>query len=145
TLKRPVLNLPQMCQLPREPDVKRDKPDSWSKKGIGVVVLDSTSGAPLYRLKLSAVLAEGSKRDAGSSGGVSVIPLFGKEKPVALALTAIRGQVETVDLPTDAVPGRIHRVLVDAARLVPPFFNELRLEIEGNALVWQETGGRYQH
>jgi len=144
-LKRPVLNLPQACQLPREPDVQRDKPDSWSKKGIGVVVLDSTSGAPLYRLKMAATLADGSRRDAGSAGGVSVIPLTGKEKPVALALTVIRGQVETVALPADAVPGRIHRVLVDAARLVPPFFSELRLEIEGNMLIWPETGGRYQH
>ncbi|SJZ50022.1 hypothetical protein SAMN02745119_00782 [Trichlorobacter thiogenes] len=143
-LKRPVLHWPKSCQMPQEPDVQQDRPASWSRQGVGVVVRDSSSGSPLYRLKIGFVLADGARRAAVSSGAVAVVRLGAQEKVIALELKAGPGQLETLTLPPGTVSGSIYQLLVDASRLVQPFFRELRLEIEGNALVWPETGGRYQ-
>lgn len=143
-LKRPVPSLPKQCTVPQKPDLKPDKPDSWSKKGIGVVLLDNVSGSPLYRLQLTFNLADGTNRAVVSTGGVAVAPLEQQEKVVSFDLKLGQGKVETLSLPPDTLPGSIYQVRIDTTKLVQPFFRELLLEIEGNALVWPATGGRYQ-
>ena len=143
--KRPVLRLPEVCQLPKEPDVPQNKPAAWLRRGIGVTVRDHKSGSPVYRLPIRFVLADGTKRTAVSSGAVSAVWLGAQEKAVALELQAVPGQPETVALPPDVVAGNLYQLQVATARLIQPFFRELRLEIEGDTLVWPETGGRYQH
>ena len=142
--KRPVLSLPKQCRLPQKPDLKSDRPDSWSKRGIGVVLLDNVSGSPVYRLQTTFNLADGTKRAAVSSGSIAVAPLEQQERVVSFDLKLGQGKVETLSLPPDTVPGSIYSVRIDTSKLIKPFFSELVLEIEGNALVWPATGGRYQ-
>lgn len=143
-LKRPVLQLPKICRMPQDPHVHQDQPASWLRQGIGVALFDSTSGSPVYHLPLSFVLADGSKRTAVVSGGVAVIPLARQERVLSFELKLGQGKVETLSVPPDTLPGSIYLVRIDTARLMQPFFRELLLEIEGNALVWSATGGRYQ-
>lgn len=142
--KRPVLQLPKICQMPNEPDVQQNQPAFWLRQGIGVTVRDHNSGSPVYRLPIRFVLTDGTKRAAVSSGAVSVVWLAAQEKAVALEVQMSSDRPEAVVLPLDAVSGSLCQVVVDTSRLVTPFFRELRLEIEANTLVWPATGGRYQ-
>lgn len=142
--KRPVLQLPTICRMPQEPKVKQNQSASWSRQGIGVALLDSTSGSPLRGLRVTFVLADGTRHTAAASGGIAVIPLDRQERVLSCKLKPGQGKVETLALPPDAVAGSIYQVRIDTASLAEPFFRELQLEIDGDALVWPATGGRYQ-
>lgn len=144
-IKRPVMNLPLVCRLPQQPHISRDKPASWSKKAIGIVVRDRVAGFPVNRLTAAFIYADGTTQGTvAADEGVYIAPLSAHGDPVSLTFSFEQTQVERIVLPAALLPGTLQRVTVDTARLAQPLFQELRLEIEGDGLVWQTIGGRYQ-
>ena len=144
-IERPVMNLPLVCRLPQEPQVSRDKPASWSKKGVGVVVRDSVTNFPVSRLTATFIYADGTTQGAvAADDGVYIVPLSAHGDPVSLMFSAGPQRTEKIVLAAGLLPGTLCPVMVDTTRLVPPLFQELRLEIDGDGLVWQTIGGRYQ-
>lgn len=137
--------LPQACTLPA-PRSAQDIPESQWTGGVGLRVYDIASGQGARDVRVRLHLADGNE-----------IALVTARRGLALLAEKASSAVVGVDLGADYAPGRdqtiaisptvsgIIHVTIDAAQLIAPPFETLRLPIAGRVLLFEAMGrGRYE-
>lgn len=136
--------VPPECQLAPDDTAAEFAPSQW-RRGIAVVVGDPARETRLSRVGVTFVFSDSHRETTKTSrGGWAFAPLRQGAVVEQLIIAMPEPVSRSATLPIPPLADGVQTVIVDTQQLVPPPFEIMRLEVNGEDLIPENMGrGRY--